>query len=108
MNPLYQGQKMLNSLLEFLGMRHSPEDIERMRSCNALWERECAQSDAFTTVLQTIGDQVLNRRTQLLIENIPNDDPRWEFEVSPDIWNLANSCGGDKLYGLRLVLKSPQ
>ena len=65
---------MLNSLLEFLGLRHSPEDIAMMRSCNARWDADCSKYDGVSATWKAIGAEMLEHRKQLMIDNIPKDD----------------------------------
>ena len=65
---------MLNSLLEFLGLRHSPEDIAMMQSCNARWDADCSKYDGVSAIWKAIGAEMLEHRKQLMIDNIPKDD----------------------------------
>ena len=94
---------MLLKLFEFLGLRHSPEEIEMMRSCNARFEAACARHDGIDAIWKAIGTEALDKRKQLMIDNIPKDDPRWVLEVPFDIWASAQSEGCEMLAGLRLV-----
>ena len=94
---------MLLKLFEFLGLRHSPEEIAIMQSANAKWESLQASNKAIEAIVKAVWSEALDKRKQLMIDNIPPDDPRWVLEVTPDIFESAQLHGFDKLAGLRLV-----
>lgn len=53
-------------------------------------------------LLDTIGNEALEKHKRLCCEAVPMDDARRELQVSPDVINLAHKLGYDRIYGLRL------
>lgn len=63
------------------------------------WERE----QKMRQLIDSISDQVLNFKSQLDMQAIPENSPARQMQIDPQSFKLANELGYETMFGIKLL-----